>query len=187
VSGNASELHGCSGVKRSDRHDGQAGNRRSSGPVQADSGIRRMRARLLTDQKVGGRGGARPWPVASTSPRHGPRECRRWETSWSRAPPPVIGGRLPPDGWDASPAECRRTLAAHCQSFRIEVPCNISCNISRRIGVSAGQSRRLTARCHSLENDKTAGQEPLDLRLSWWPGAGSNRRPSDFQSDARTN
>ena len=21
----------------------------------------------------------------------------------------------------------------------------------------------------------------------WWPGAGSNRRPSDFQSDARTN
>jgi hypothetical protein len=23
--------------------------------------------------------------------------------------------------------------------------------------------------------------------LLWWPGAGSNRRPSDFQSDARTN
>ena len=23
--------------------------------------------------------------------------------------------------------------------------------------------------------------------LSGWPGAGSNRRPSDFQSDARTN
>ena len=71
------------------------------------------------------------------------------------------------------------------RSFRIEVPCNISCNISRRIGVFAGQSRRLTARCHSLENDKTAGQEPLDLRLSWWPGAGSNRRPSDFQDFER--
>jgi len=70
--------------------------------------------------------------------------------------------------------------AAHRQSFQIEVPCNIS----RRIGVSAGQSRRLTARCHSLENDKTAGQEPLGLRLSWWPGAGSNRRPSDFQTHA---
>jgi len=79
--------------------------------------------------------------------------------------PPNVGGR-----W-ASPR----------RSFRIEVTCNISCNISRRIGVFAGQSRRLTARCHSLEEDKTAGQEPLDLRLSWWPGAGSNRRPSDFQ------
>jgi hypothetical protein len=35
--------------------------------------------------------------------------------------------------------------------------------------------------------DKTAGQRRSDLRLRWWPGAGSNRRPSDFQSDARTN
>jgi len=26
-----------------------------------------------------------------------------------------------------------------------------------------------------------------DLRLRWWPGAGSNRRPTDFQSVARTN
>ena len=72
---------------------------------------------------------------------------------------------------------------SHRQSFRIEAPCNISCNISRRIGVSAGQSRLLTARCHSLEKDKTAGQKPPDLRLSRWPGAGSNRRPSDFQSE----
>ena len=31
---------------------------------------------------------------------------------------------------------------------------------------------------------------PADLVVPaglWWPGAGSNRRPSDFQSDARTN
>ncbi len=48
---NAPELHGRSGVKRPDRHDGRAGDRRS-GPIQADSGIRRMRA--STDQKVGG-------------------------------------------------------------------------------------------------------------------------------------
>jgi hypothetical protein len=72
---------------------------------------------------------------------------------------------------------------SHRQSFRIEVPCNISCNISRRIGASAGQSRLLTARRHSLEKDKAAGQKPPDLRLWWWPGAGSNRRPSDFQSE----
>src|SRR5664279_1594007 len=52
---------------------------------------------------------------------------------------------------------------SHRQSFQIEVPCNISCNISRRIGVSAGQWRLLTARCHSLEKDKTAGQKPSDV------------------------
>ena len=33
---------------------------------------------------------------------------------------------------------------------------------------------------------RPAGQR-CDLRFWWWPGAGSNRRPSDFQSDARTN
>lgn len=31
-------------------------------------------------------------------------------------------------------------------------------------------------------------QEPPDARwFSWWPGPGSNRRPSAFQADARTN
>ena len=34
-----------------------------------------------------------------------------------------------------------------------------------------------------LRRDKTAGQTRSDLRLRWWPGAGSNRRPSDFQAD----
>jgi len=28
-----------------------------------------------------------------------------------------------------------------------------------------------------------AGQRTTDRRFSGWPGAGSNRRPSDFQSD----
>jgi len=32
--------------------------------------------------------------------------------------------------------------------------------------------------------DKTAGQRVSDVRLRWWPGAGSNRRPSDFTSDS---
>ena len=30
-------------------------------------------------------------------------------------------------------------------------------------------------------------REFLTCGFVWWPGAGSNRRPSDFQSDARTN
>jgi hypothetical protein len=34
-----------------------------------------------------------------------------------------------------------------------------------------------------LWRDKTAGQTWSDLRFVWWPGAGSNRRPSDFQSE----
>ena len=33
----------------------------------------------------------------------------------------------------------------------------------------------------------TKPQPEAGLRLFRWPGAGSNRRPSDFQSDARTN
>src|SRR5665647_2283981 len=37
-----------------------------------------------------------------------------------------------------------------------------------------------------LWRDQTAGQTRSDLRFVWWPGAGSNRRPSDFQSEFRT-
>ena len=67
-----------------------------------------MRPRSLRTRRLEGRGGARPLPVASTPPRQGPRECRRWETSRSRVPSPVIEGR--PDEWQVGPAECRRTL-----------------------------------------------------------------------------
>ena len=34
------------------------------------------------------------------------------------------------------------------------------------------------------QKGKTAGQTVSDLRWKWWPGAGSNRRPSDFTSDS---
>ena len=37
------------------------------------------------------------------------------------------------------------------------------------------------------EDTKTPEPTVVDLGFCWWPGAGSNRRPSDFQSDARTN
>lgn len=33
----------------------------------------------------------------------------------------------------------------------------------------------------------SAGGDRIARRKAMWPGAGSNRRPSDFQSDARTN
>ena len=36
-------------------------------------------------------------------------------------------------------------------------------------------------------NDEAAGQMNLTCGSGWWPGAGSNRRPTDFQSVARTN
>src|SRR5450759_4646547 len=34
------------------------------------------------------------------------------------------------------------------------------------------------------QKQEVAGQTPSDLQLLWWPGAGSNRRPSDFTSDS---
>lgn len=49
------------------------------------------------------------------------------------------------------------------------------------------------ARCyHGRYQTTPRDYEPLaaqgaDQRFCEWPGAGSNRRPSDFQSDARTN
>src|SRR5690242_5435876 len=33
----------------------------------------------------------------------------------------------------------------------------------------------------------SAGRRLVSPAKSWWPGAGSNRRPSAFQADARTN
>jgi hypothetical protein len=32
-----------------------------------------------------------------------------------------------------------------------------------------------------------AGHRFVSPAMDWWPGAGSNRRPSAFQADARTN
>ena len=39
----------------------------------------------------------------------------------------------------------------------------------------------------AVETSGRAAAQACDLGFFWWPGAGSNRRPSDFQSDARTN
>ena len=62
---------------------------------------------------------------------HRARECCRWETSWRHVPTPVIDGRLRPDEWDAGPPIVGSPWASRRRTFRIEVPCNISCNISR--------------------------------------------------------
>ena len=37
------------------------------------------------------------------------------------------------------------------------------------------------------ETTKPQARACSDLRFLWWAGAGSNRRPSTFQADARTN
>ena len=44
--------------------------------------------------------------------------------------------------------------------------------------VTRGRSRE---RKPFLQKRETAGQTRSDLRFLWWPGAGSNRRTSDFQ------
>ena len=49
------------------------------------------------------------------------------------------------------------------------------------------RSRSVPKWRHTPEDDKAAGHKAVTCGFGWWPGAGSNRRPSDFQSDARTN
>ena len=71
------------------------------------------------------------------------------------------------------------------QSFRFEVPCDISCDSSWLIGGNHGESRPVTRADASRSEAQTRRSQAYDLRLSWWPGAGSNRRPSDFQSEIR--
>ena len=61
-----------------------------------------------------------------------------------------------------------------------------------------GRTRRFNRGSRSsMHVPMSAGRRPTNesrrpdtwsgLRLRWWPGAGSNRRPSTFQADARTN
>jgi hypothetical protein len=45
----------------------------------------------------------------------------------------------------------------------------------RSVAVTVNEHRGLARK------RETAGQRVSDLRGEWWPGAGSNRRPSDFQ------
>ena len=44
-----------------------------------------------------------------------------------------------------------------------------------------------TERRRKTTTDVSAGGRLYGPARTMWPGAGSNRRPSDFQSDARTN
>ena len=79
ASGNALELYGQSGVRRPKRDDGQAGHR-SQGSVRADSGTRRMRARLPT--------GPEDWAVRQRSPA---AACRGLRPSAGPSGAPSLG------------------------------------------------------------------------------------------------
>jgi hypothetical protein len=67
--------------------------------------------------------------------------------------------------------------------FRIEVPCDISCDNSWSIGGNHGESRSVIGAEAGPSEAQTRRPQACDLRFLWWPGAGSNRRPSDFQSE----
>jgi hypothetical protein len=69
------------------------------------------------------------------------------------------------------------------QSFRIDVPCDNSCDNSWPIGGNHGESRSVTGADVSRPETQTRRSQAYDLRFLWWPGAGSNRRPSDFQAE----
>jgi hypothetical protein len=78
-------------------------------------------------------------------------------------------------------------VGVRLESFRMEVPCDKSCDNSWPNEVSTATLGLSTGGSSVQRKHETAGQRGYDLRWEWWPGAGSNRRPSDFQSDARTN
>src|ERR1017187_6455705 len=52
-------------------------------------------------------------------------------------------------------------------------PTTVNNGLWRSVSVTASEDSRL------VRNVETAGQKVSDLRWEWWPGAGSNRRPSD--------
>ena len=88
-----------------------------------------------------------------------------------------------------------RTFADKVARRRVDVGCVVTVEVPADGAVRAitraitpGQPTVITVtRGQSKEGDsvhrrdKTAGQRVSDLRWEWWPGAGSNRRPSDFQ------
>ena len=73
--------------------------------------------------------------------------------------------------------------ASRPKSFRIEVPCDNSCDNSWPFGRYHGHSRSVEQWERSPPERQNRRSEAPDLRFSWWPGAGSNRRPSDFQGE----
>jgi hypothetical protein len=55
-------------------------------------------------------------------------------------------------------------------------PSTVNSGCWRSVAVTVNEYRGLARK------RETAGQRGSDLRWEWWPGAGSNRRPSDFQA-----
>ena len=112
-------------------------------------------------------------PVTSGwATRSGSRASRSRPSTSSRAPAP---GRL-----RQQPAEHRPQPGAGRRQ-----------RVHPRRRAPAARSRpraRLSVDAVRLrKTNEAAGQMNLTCGSGWWPGAGSNRRPTDFQSVARTN
>jgi Glycosyl transferase family 2 len=82
------------------------------------------------------------------------------------------------DHLDAVPADC-------LPGPRQAATCGWSS--SRPLTIQGLPRSKAVTRPGAAKSAKPQVNTPCDLRFRWWPGAGSNRRPSDFQSDARTN
>ena len=86
-------------------------------------------------------------------------------------------------------------LAAVCEAFfdhvqRRTFPGRCFFAATALLGEGAGCHRPApdaTGQARSTPDRVCAGQGLVRAGVWGWPGAGSNRRPSDFQSDARTN
>jgi hypothetical protein len=69
------------------------------------------------------------------------------------------------------------------KSLRIDVPCDNSCDNSLPPRRMHGHSWSFNGRAPGPPDRQSRRSEAPDLRIPWWPGAGSNRRPSDFQAE----
>jgi hypothetical protein len=102
--------------------------------------------------------------------RRGPNVAARWSATGGR-------GRSRSDrGWASGPDRRPRAFGS---KFR-EITRAITPGQSGVFTVTGGRS---TAGDAVRWKDKTAGQRGSDLRLWWWPEAGSNCRPSDLQAE----
>ncbi len=129
---------------------------------------------------------AAPSPPSSTRPGH-------WEPVASgsirtmRRPPSVVVTRAARRGRLPAPLAPPRTATPP-----VGISLNNSCHNSRAATVNV-RFVRSPEMLHYLAHDglmttagngKTAGQKPVTCGFTSWPGAGSNRRPSDFHAEA---
>jgi hypothetical protein len=107
---------------------------------------------------------------------------------------PVVDSETAPSTGDQSSAAVDTPLSvaqtgaqgSRPQCLDVENSCDISCNISGQSTVNrvlGGRSTPSPALARDAQNRRSRA---CNLRFWWWPGAGPNRRPSDFTAECQS-